>query len=488
MKNKIIFKTILIFFIVQFFGIISFGQQIYFVDNQSTKVQKSDNDGSNLKDLTASSLGLYGIATDITNSKIYFTNVVTDEILIAGLDGSSPTVLLNSSDGIDGPRGIAIDGVNNKIYWAEVISGKIKSADLDGTNVADVVIGLSSPVDVALDLVYIKLYWSDNGVGQKKIIRSNLDGTSPEDIITSLDQVGGIEVDAESGKLYWIDFGATDKISRANLDGTSPEVLRTITSGSPRGIVIDKENDKLFWSDVLSSTISAANRDGTGSSTILSGLSYPIGISTNWTSALPVELTTFSASIFGNSVNLNWETATEVNNYGFEIERASTPHSMSSSRADLSATAETRDWEKIGFVNGHGNSHSPKIYKFEDQSTSSSGKYKYRLKQIDIDGKYEYSQIIEVEVDIPTEFELAQNYPNPFNPTTTIAFSIPVKGNVTVQVFNMLGEVIETLVNQELDPGKYNYDFDATALSSGTYIYRISAGTNVEVRKMILLK
>jgi Secretion system C-terminal sorting domain len=197
---------------------------------------------------------------------------------------------------------------------------------------------------------------------------------------------------------------------------------------------------------------------------------------------LPVELTAFSVNVIDNAAILNWETATEVNNYGFEILRSA----QNDNHFDEGTDKES--WEKIGFVNGHGNSNSPKIYKFEDQATSSSGKYKYRLKQIDIDGKYEYSQIVEVEVDIPTEFELAQNYPNPFNPTTTIAFSIPVKGNVTVQVFNMLGEVIESLVNQELEPGRYNYDFDASALSSGTYIYRISAGTNVEVRKMILLK
>ena len=119
-------------------------------------------------------------------------------------------------------RGIAIDGVNSKIYWAEVISGKIKRADYNGSNITDLVSGLSSPVDVALNLISNKLYWSDNGVGQKKISRSNLDGTSPEDIITGLDQVGGIEVDAENGKLYWVDFGATDKISRSNTDGSSP--------------------------------------------------------------------------------------------------------------------------------------------------------------------------------------------------------------------------------------------------------------------------
>ena len=108
------------------------------------------------------------LTVDISNSKIFYTNVVSDEIITAGLDGSSPTVLLTNSNGLDGTWGIAIDGVDNKIYWAEVISGKIKKADFDGSNITDVVTGLSSLVDVALDLVNNKLYWSDNGVGARR--------------------------------------------------------------------------------------------------------------------------------------------------------------------------------------------------------------------------------------------------------------------------------------------------------------------------------
>ena len=167
MKNKIIQYSILIFIIISFFDTL-IGQQVYFVENQSAKVQKSDYDGSNLSLLTTSLLGLYGIAIDITNNKIYYTNVVSDEIITAGLNNLHQQYLLNSSNGINGPRGIVIDGVNNKIYWAEVISGKIKKADFNGSNITEVITGLSSPVDVALDLVNNKLYWSDNGVGTEE--------------------------------------------------------------------------------------------------------------------------------------------------------------------------------------------------------------------------------------------------------------------------------------------------------------------------------
>ncbi len=452
------------------------GQQVYFVENQSAKVQKSDFDGNNLSLLATSSLGLYGIAIDISNNKIFFTNVVSDEISVTELDGSPTTVILNSSNGINGPRGIAIDGVNGKIYWAEVISGKIKRADYNGSNITDLISGLSSPVDVALDISNNKIYWSDNGVGEKKISRSNLDGTSVQDIITGIGQVGGIAVDAVNDKLYWTDFGATDKISRSNTDGSSPEVLITIPSGSPRGIAVDYNTDKLFWSDVLNNIINSAKRDGTLPSVILSTLSHPIGISTDWAVELPVELTTFSALVINKNIELNWETATETNNYGFQIERY---HNLKFGN---------ENWENIGFVVGHGNSNSPKKYSFVDKSIS-PGSYKYRLKQIDTYGGFQYSKIIEVSYGItPTENILVQNYPNPFNPSTSIQYSIIDRQFVSLKVFDALGTEIQTLVNEEKNAGTYEVTLTATNLPSGNYYYRLQAGNFIETKKMLLLK
>ena len=201
--------------------------------------------------------------------------------------------------------------------------------------------------------------------------------------------------------------------------------------------------------------------------------------------ALPVELMTFSALVFENNVSLSWETATEVNNYGFEVERhASTSLSMKNNFI----LSGDEGWETVAFIAGSGNSNSNKSYNYSDNSISVSGKYSYRLKQIDIDGKYEYSNTIEVEVGVPTKFEVVQNFPNPFNPSTTISFSIPEKSEVNVQIFNMLGQSVYTLVNEELNAGKYSYNFEASHLSSGNYIYRVTAGKNVEIRKMILLK
>lgn len=217
-----------------------------------------------------------------------------------------------------------------------------------------------------------------------------------------------------------------------------------------------------------------------------------IGNTINWTTSntihfeletllggnLPVELTSFSATTIGSTVKLSWNTATEVNNYGFDIERAV----ISNGERNLS-------WGKIGFVNGNGNSNSPKDYSFVDDNIS-SGRYSYRLKQIDNDGQFEYSKIIEVDMNGVKKFELSQNYPNPFNPSTVIGYELPVNGFVSLKVFDVLGNEIATLVNEEKPAGSYNVQFtiNSVQLGSGVYFYRLQSGDYVESRKMVILK
>ncbi len=191
---------------------------------------------------------------------------------------------------------------------------------------------------------------------------------------------------------------------------------------------------------------------------------------------LPVELSSFSAIVLENAVKLNWRTETEVSNYGFEILRAHT-----------STLLSVTGWELLGFVEGHGNSNSPKDYSFIDLNVS-GGNYFYRLKQIDTDGKFEYSKIIEVDLGSPAKFELSQNYPNPFNPVTTIRFSLSQSANVKLTVYNLLGEEIATLINELKEAGVYIVNFNAIELNSGIYIYKIEANGIEQSRKMILLK
>jgi hypothetical protein len=194
-------------------------------------------------------------------------------------------------------------------------------------------------------------------------------------------------------------------------------------------------------------------------------------------SALPVELTSFMASTNASSVTLSWSTATEVNNFGFEVER----------RAVNGESLTMNSWQKIGFVKGTGTSNVQKEYSYSDASTSSGG-YVYRLKQIDVDGLFKYSQSVEVNIQTPQQFGLDQNYPNPFNPTTTISYQLPENGHVTLKVYSMLGQEVATLVNETKNAGSYTAQFNASQFSSGIYFFKLTMNQFSSIRKMTLMK
>ena len=197
----------------------------------------------------------------------------------------------------------------------------------------------------------------------------------------------------------------------------------------------------------------------------------PVNVGSGLNEPLPVELTTFTAAYSNQSVELNWQTATEVNNFGFDIEKK----------------IDGGDWIKIGFVAGNGNSNSPNQYIFSDEALFGGSQFKYRLKQMDNDGQFEYSDAVEVLV-VPDNFELSQNFPNPFNPSTKFRFSVPVTTNLQFNIYNMLGEHIITAAEGEYAPGFYEAEFNAASLPSGVYIYRIESAEFVHTRKMMLLK
>jgi hypothetical protein len=187
---------------------------------------------------------------------------------------------------------------------------------------------------------------------------------------------------------------------------------------------------------------------------------------------LPVELVSLSALVSGNSVNLYWKTATEVNSSEFEIEKEQT---------------STSNWQKAGEVKAAGTSVAPKNYSFSDKGLL-PGKFDYRLKMTDINGSYKYSSVVNVAVSAPETFGLSQNYPNPFNPSTNINYQIPKAGFVSLKVFNIIGKEIATLVNQEEPAGDYKVQFDTHNIASGTYFYKLSAGGVSLYKKMIVIK
>ncbi|GBD87374.1 hypothetical protein BMS3Abin03_01306 [bacterium BMS3Abin03] len=226
---------------------------------------------------------------------------------------------------------------------------------------------------------------------------------------------------------------------------------------------------KLVWSDgrIDNGGIYAQNINADGS----------LGIE-----IVPVELVSFTANYVNENVELRWETATEINNSGFEIERK----------------PQNTNFEEIGFLQGNGTTAEKHQYVFKDKNVATAT-YQYRLKQIDFDGSFEYSNIIEVDVTIPGKFSLEQNYPNPFNPTTKIKFTItksPLPGGdgrgglqlVKLVVYDLLGNKIATLVNEEKPAGTYEVEFNAGNLPSGIYMYQLKAGKFIQTKKLILMK
>jgi hypothetical protein len=254
---------------------------------------------------------------------------------------------------------------------------------------------------------------------------------------------------------------------------------------------ITEANLKLFksvdgstWGVESSSSVNTT--DNTISLLGLNSFSY-------WTagdgnSPLPVELTSFTANVNDKSVNLIWQTATEVNNYGFEVERAANLRGLQNGNQD----SNLGGFSTIGFVQGNGNSNSTKEYSFTDKmlNLNLNLNLTYRLKQIDIDGKFTYSDVVEVEVNnMPTEFALYQNYPNPFNPSTTIKFALPMDSKVTLKVYNIVGQKVTTLINNESkEAGYHQVNFNANELATGIYIYRLTANDFTSIKKFVVLK
>lgn len=204
--------------------------------------------------------------------------------------------------------------------------------------------------------------------------------------------------------------------------------------------------------------------------------------------ALPVQLSGFMATAgSGLTAELRWTTASELDNYGFEIERRTISQILTDTRGFKSENDGI--WSRIGFVQGSGTSSAPKEYSFVDKLTT-PGRYAYRLKQVDRSGSFEYIGSVEIEIGIMApKFILEENYPNPFNPSTTINFSVKETGKATLIVFNLLGQEVAELFSGAAESGRlYQVQFDGTSLPSGLYIARLRSGNDQNHLRMILAK
>ncbi|HTX18505.1 MAG TPA: T9SS type A sorting domain-containing protein, partial [Bacteroidota bacterium] len=194
--------------------------------------------------------------------------------------------------------------------------------------------------------------------------------------------------------------------------------------------------------------------------------------------ALPVELVNLTAMANGRTIDLTWATKTEVNNYGFDVERQA-----------INADKSTSAWAKVGFVEGNGTSNTQHNYSYNDV-VSAAGSFNYRLKQTDKDGKFTYSSVVEANATLTAaDYQLSQNYPNPFNPTTKFNFAVKTSENVSVRVYNALGQEVVSLFDGVVPADQIqSVTFDGSRLASGMYFYVLRAKDRVEIKKMLMIK
>jgi hypothetical protein len=249
---------------------------------------------------------------------------------------------------------------------------------------------------------------------------------------------------------YQVGFGANAVIVSWDFDSTVTGVLQDLAGGA-------FINVNMFGADSFIVT--------------LPDFITSLRVIITYDNVVPVELSSFTASVVNNSVQLNWVTVSEMNNKGFEVERK-----------------RNTGWENIGFIHGSGTTTERKAYFFVDDNISGSGIFSYRLKQIDFSGSYEYSHLVNVEVSLPSGFVLEQNFPNPFNPSTTIRFSLPEKSNVRLIIYNQIGQKVDNLINGVFEAGYYSYDWNASGMPSGIYFYELLTDNFKSIRKLNLIK
>lgn len=274
-----------------------------------------------------------------------------------------------------------------------------------------------------------------------------------------------------SQDLYGVSFTDANNGTAVGLNGT---ILRT-TNGGTNWTTQTTGTSNHFYG--VSFTDANTGTTVSGSGTIFR--------TTN--GALPVELTSFLASMHGSAVSLLWQTQSEMNNYGFEVERKSMSNEQSTPPKGAAPSAQINSWTRVGFVEGAGTTNSPREYGFTDRNLT-PGKYSYRLKQMDRDGAFKYSQEVSISISAPTVFALYQNYPNPFNPSTHIQFSISNLQFVQLKICDVLGRDVAVLVNEQKGLGTYTIEWNASGVSSGIYFAKLQSNGEQLMKKLLLVK
>lgn len=369
---------------------------------------------------------------------------------------------------------------------------------------------------------FVKLTWEDNSTNESGFIVERKDGDvnspNPYAVVDSLGANSTSYIDSTVNELsiYTYRIRAYNQFTQSTYSNESTVFTPLLSIASPSNLVAtpnpsDTSNVLLGWSDNSSNELGfvierktgdmssiapfllidtvAANTTAYEDTTVADSTTYTYRVYAfnndtvsdysnlaEVTTPVPVELTSFAASAINGQVLLEWETATELNNAGFNIQR---------SKGDGKFT-------DIAFVKGKGTTTLKSNYRYTDKSIL-SGKYYYRLKQIDLDGTVSYSKIVEVDLGLPKNFALEQNYPNPFNPSTTIRFALPTQSRTSIKLYNALGQEVMIVLSSVLDAGIHEVTLNADNLSSGVYFYMLEAQGNggssfTATKRLILIK
>ena len=189
-------------------------------------------------------------------------------------------------------------------------------------------------------------------------------------------------------------------------------------------------------------------------------------------SSLPVELSLFTATLNGNSVDLNWRTESETNNAGFHVMRST----------------DTQTWNEIHFAEGHGNSSITHNYFYKDVSLPQHGVYYYKLIQTDFDGTETPSSVVAVNYSGNASDIFLSSYPNPFSTNTIIQFSVPVTSNVSLKVYDVLGNCASEIFNEQKERGFYSVTFDRKNLAPGIYLCTLSTENSSKTIRLVIGK
>ena len=234
-----------------------------------------------------------------------------------------------------------------------------------------------------------------------------------------------------------------------NLDVDSGSLIQVMENGNPISYTVQtiKGTDYAFFAASTNSYVAVYSVAG----------------------PLPVTLMNLKATPNGNDVVVTWQTSSEENNKGFEVQRSKDAFS----------------WTNIGFVAGAGTSVITQNYTYTDPNLEPA-LYYYRLKQVDYDSNFKYSPVVTATITGLGKMVLYQNYPNPFNQATTIRYDLPKAQKVRLSVFDVNGREIQVLVDEYSAAGSHTISFDGQAVSSGLYYYRLTAEDGTAVRKMII--